>query len=213
MTNIGTFLDLNRTLHQVDHSLAFLEAARPKLREALLGQMLPLLVERRRYQDIAELGGALKGWVDRRLKFCAWVHQHFFGPLGKNPDPARDLSEREIAVTGITLYYEAALGAGRVDDADEIEQRVLSFDAGPKTYAALIRHAARAGDPVRARRVASQGLAAVAEGQRSIILKALEAVHLRVGSISPQALAVALGRNRAWTRGNLRDVRERPQRG
>ena len=54
---------------------------------------------------------------------------------------------RKTSIDGTVVNIEALTGAGRLDDARMLTEKLLAFDGSDATRAAIREHVARAGQP------------------------------------------------------------------
>ncbi|MBI5762886.1 MAG: thioredoxin family protein [Planctomycetes bacterium] len=112
-------------------------------RQALLRDLLDTLIEAKRYKDIVEDIGDIEEAVEKQFSMYRDAKKYTADNKEEMPSPLEFMRTRIIDVCG--KYYEAALGAGHGDDANEIADQLLEFDATKKTYRILMTHAIRAG--------------------------------------------------------------------
>jgi thiol-disulfide isomerase/thioredoxin len=138
-------LSLNGTLDQKEKDLALFDAlpAASPLREKVSGMITDQLLEAKRYADI--LGGQ-----DAKAVFGKQVDQ-FNQMLSSIPkdNPVRGQMEkglRPYAVATGAHFFEALAGLKRNEEARELAQQILKFDASADTRATLAKAADRAGN-------------------------------------------------------------------
>ena len=137
------------------------------LRKALFRQVLDLLLEARRYDDIARDAGDILKVIDDQI--------------AQFRDTASDLADqsdllkylKHSTVTDGGKYYEALLGSGQPKNANKAAKRLIKFSPASETYVTLIKHAIRAGDDAAARSLAKRGLKSLPEKDREAVRMAI----------------------------------------
>lgn len=158
--SINRHLDDNRrTLATFDR----LDRRDPQSRWHLFSEVFDLLLEARRYANILATCGHVKKEVDRAIGRYEETKTDIKNELGK---PTR-LKKRDAdlvvtfmrgkAVETGGKFYEALLGAKYIDEAAKLADHVIEFHASGATFATLIRHAVRAGQPMIAQDLKGRG--------------------------------------------------------
>ncbi|MBC7366491.1 MAG: hypothetical protein H7343_06695 [Undibacterium sp.] len=130
---------LNERLGEGQRTLAVFDSLPPgdRRRQTVAMVARDSFVEARRYED-AFLGkpfAYMLGWIDAGSSELAKV------------DPQRQAGIRESVIEGTLTNIEVLTGAGRVDDARRLTEKLLTFDRSDSTRALLERHVARARPP------------------------------------------------------------------
>ena len=137
-------------------------------RAALLDDVFGSLLEARRYDDLADGAAESVDNLFRRRKDAAAMAEE------ENSEALKSYAEfvkAELVAHG-GGFYEAYLGRGQKDEAEALARRILEVSTAGKTWAALIRHAIRAGDADAARSLATRGLEVAPKKARKAIREA-----------------------------------------
>src|SRR5690606_33201754 len=115
------------------------------IRNGLFEQVVDLLIEARRYQDVLDGAGDPDAFVARQLALAETLD-----------DPDRVASLKSFAIGDCAPIYEALLGVGRRDEARALADRLIAFHPRKATCDRLRRGARAAGaeedeDALRAR--------------------------------------------------------------
>jgi len=174
------FVALNRTLGTSRRSLELYDrvskgqGAENPLKIAFGTDLLPLLVEDRRYGDVLQLFDRPEGFVEGRIK------RH-----GVLPAPPHMSDEARKAIEGVEPMlkaavvedcrpmYEAVVGLGQNESAQRIADRLIAFAPTGDTHATLITAARRAGAHDTARALGDRALASLPEVQLAVVRQAL----------------------------------------
>jgi thioredoxin-related protein len=122
-----------------ERTLALYEAKRTRpdtpaaVRAALAEAVLPMLLDARRYADIAS-----------DLDIMAAVDRIFAGVPAKE---SATEDERLMAVYVVPAYYQILVGLGRQDDAAKVAARLIAMADRPETYNTLAWNAYLSGKP------------------------------------------------------------------
>jgi thiol-disulfide isomerase/thioredoxin len=138
-------VSLNGTLEQKEKNLALFDRlpAASLLREQFAGQIMDQLLEARRYADIPgtrEAKAAFGKQADRYNQILASMPKDYSmrGQLEENL--------RHSTVATGARFFEALAGLERNEEARELAQQILKFDASAATRAMLAKAAGRAGN-------------------------------------------------------------------
>lgn len=137
--NIEDFSFIHRITGKQEEILKLFDELRAKKSplNKLFDHVVDLLVEKRRYQDVVEVGGdfapRVREGIDEVNKFVK----------GNKLDQAVVRSLKEDLAKEAGRYYEALLGADRPRPAEALCNQLLAFDGSVNTYATLVRHARR----------------------------------------------------------------------
>jgi hypothetical protein len=101
-------------------------------------QVVDLLLEKRRYRDVVEVGGDFTARVREMIDAVNKVAKD--SKLGK--DTMRAIKDDLLKEAG--RYYEALVATDETKQADALRDQLLAFDGGVTAYTTLIRHAQRA---------------------------------------------------------------------
>ncbi len=158
------FTALNRHLGQLESNLKLLDTLLPLeeaafVRELLVSQIVPQLVDANRLLDLLQNTPNLSQWLDREIELAELMASS----RARIKDSRIDFDKitamtHERTLTTALLYYQALLGLGKQHELDhptakEFEQQLLNFDSSADCYALLIRHAAKAGSLPDAKRL------------------------------------------------------------
>ena len=140
----SAFANINQYLKEPDRTLAVFDQlpAGDQRRSRLALVAFDLLRERQRYSDAMEgrTFGQITQQFDRNIEERP-------APAGiSDPERMRN-AQRSYAVTSTVKFVEILAGAGNLDQARTLAERLLAFDATAETRALLQTHLARAGQP------------------------------------------------------------------
>jgi thiol-disulfide isomerase/thioredoxin len=142
----------------------------PKLAEAMFDAVFDALMEQRRYADVV----ASAGDVPQRVDALVQRYGTTTAGMGDTPDEELVAFLREQVVHDGARYYEALVGAGRTDVAQQVVDKLLAFQESGQTYTALVEAAARAEAWDAARALARRGLSELPRGQQFLLKRAAE---------------------------------------
>lgn len=137
------------------------------LRKAMFFNVFDSLWEARRYDDIVDGIGDIQKWIDGQES----LFRRTKATLSKYPESLRR-PYRYTIVKG-SKCYEALLGVGQREVAQEAAKRLIKLDPSAETYVMLIEHAIRAGDHAAARSLAKRGLKNLPEDDRAAVQTAV----------------------------------------
>ena len=138
------FATYNENLGDTDQNLTYydmLNTRDPKLAAPLFCMVASQLVEKKRYADMVAGGKGTFGNINMEIgsyKDMAETHQI---------DKSALTFLKQNFVKKYGEYYEALVGTDKSAEADDLRNKLLTFDASAATYIALIQHANRAEKP------------------------------------------------------------------
>jgi thioredoxin-related protein len=139
--NFGMLCRYERKSEEILKLFDELRAKKSPQANKLFDHAVDLLVEKRRYQDVVEVGGdfaaRVREGIDEVNKFVQ----------DKKLDPAVVQFLKDDLVKEAGRYYEALLGTDRLRPAEALRDQLLAFDGRVNTYATLVRHARLAEKP------------------------------------------------------------------
>jgi tetratricopeptide (TPR) repeat protein len=158
--------DPARTVRVYDN-LRAMGPAKADARRALVNEIGEQLIQARRYREIVEDGGDLLAAFEQhvRLADATLADARQRGAVGSELVARCRLN----AVLGGCRCYEALLGAGRMDEAAKLAERIVQYDPAAQAYVQLIRHAIRADRPDVARQLAERGMKSLPSDQAAMV--------------------------------------------
>lgn len=138
---------INRELGEHRNTLALYDEIRekqgmnPLVLDLLFKEVVDELLKARRYDDVAKGVGDVKSQIKQDIESHKLIEQHF--KKANMPDNFIEGQRREVVTKG-AKYYEAYLGARKVEKADAVADQLLKFDPSADTYETLVRAALRA---------------------------------------------------------------------
>lgn len=171
------FASINRATGEVDRTIAVHEALNDRgepgrdLQRAMFNDMLDVLLRTRRYQDIVNLAGDVFDRVNEKI---ARYEENGRRQSGLNRKSQENLALylRQQVVAEAGKYYEALLGTGRLNEAEQLADRVLKFDPSATAYMTLVEHAVRAKAYDPAKSLIARAEKALRPGEASMVRKA-----------------------------------------
>lgn len=138
------FASINRVLKDYHANLALFDQLAPgdTRRRWLASGAHDFLVEQRRYT--AALEGSPYSSISSTFEML--IHERPLPPDTPNPEEVRRKS-REYIVAWAAKNIEVLAGAGELEKARTLAERLISYDAADTTRALIQRHAERAGRP------------------------------------------------------------------
>ena len=171
---------INKRLNAPKRTLALYDGLRSKgplsirARTTLSDEVLPLLVEERRYQDALDLFDHPEGFVFHRVE-----RANRGAPLDLSQDEemkkAMEMAKamaRTSAVTECANVHEALLGTGKAEPAAKIADALIQLVPNGRTYVTLVESAVRAGNLEVARSLAERGLKELPEKEQKRVRRA-----------------------------------------
>ncbi len=156
LTSIDGALDeKTRTLELYDR-LSAKGGASDKARAQLFGEVVDLLIEHKRYQDVLAGAPDPVATVAKDIEQARTIVKY----LGELPKEEREETVgyfRKSAIEKAGRFYEACLGANHPDVAGRLVEAALDCAATGETCSLLMDHAVRAGHPESAHAVAAAG--------------------------------------------------------
>jgi thiol-disulfide isomerase/thioredoxin len=125
------------------------------LRRALLDEIIDALLAMKRYRDIVDLGGDAFERINRRIDECRRAAQRADDAGNMKRNGLVVYLRQQVFIHG-GKFYEALLGAGRLNEAESLARLVTDFDASALSYSTLVNHAVRAGAYDSARELVRQ---------------------------------------------------------
>lgn len=144
----GDVAALNAAIGDTDRNLVLFEnlPVGDKRREGMLVRLYDHLLAERRYQDVVTTRSYAKMSMqfDRSSSFARSAP-----PAGLPPGNAGGFQQsmRQHVITTTARDIEALAGAGELDHARDLAQRLLAFDASAATRQLVQEHAGRANQP------------------------------------------------------------------
>jgi hypothetical protein len=139
-------------------------------------QIAPELIEQKRYEEFAKSAGDLVAATDQRLARTAMsVSSLQRNQLAESETESRRMIEfiRNRAVGELMLFFEAAAGVKKDDDARKIASKILELENTGATAARMVESAARAGNADLARDMAKKWLETLPQSERAAVEAAL----------------------------------------
>jgi len=175
---------LNRTLGDQRRNLAVYDKLREEKRldeavkDRLIREIAPLLVEAKRYADLVEDAGDVEEWVHREIGF---VKSTPLPTKDKDPEMVKMMEASQAMyafskATELGLWYEALLGAGKLESAAKVAGEIVEFVPKAGIYAALIDNAVRAGAPDAARALVERGRKELPEDEKKSLERAAKRI-------------------------------------
>jgi thiol-disulfide isomerase/thioredoxin len=171
------FKAINRELGDDEVNLALFDelgqygSRAASCRDLMLDEVLDLLIEARRYEDIVGAAEDPIERVTRRVEMYQDTVKRF---AGQADSPADFMKKRALEEGG--KYYEAAAGAERAWAARAIARRLVALDKSGETYAMLIGHAVRAKAYKMARKLVKQAEQDLSEEELDAVYRAAKKV-------------------------------------
>lgn len=167
---------INRVLGESKRQLALYESLNAHgeiglaIQRMLFPDVLDLLVQQRRYEDIVNLAGDVFQRVEAKIAQCDQSNKY-----GSTMDQrARDnlaVYLRQQVVFESGKYYEALLGVGRINEAQKLGRRVIEFDPSATSFTTLVQHAITARAYDAAREMVAQAEATLKSGELGLVRK------------------------------------------
>lgn len=142
---------LNRTLDENERTLKLFNELLAKgdstamLRQVMIRDVIDLLLEVKRYQDIVAGVGDPQATVEQGFSTYEMTKRLRSSDEHKAAMEEADASFRKHLVKEAGKYYEALVGSGKSKKATKLADRIIEFESSDETFAPLIRHAVRAG--------------------------------------------------------------------
>lgn len=149
-------------------------------RGLLMDEVLDLLIEARRYQDIVDATDDLLRKVAGRVEMYEDTVKRF---ARDEHSPADYMKKRALEEGG--QYYEAAVGAKRSKTGSAIARKLVALDKSGATYAMLIDHAVRAKAYKSARKLVKQAEKDLSEEDLDLVQEAAKKVPKNDESAEP----------------------------
>ncbi len=181
LANALEMTSINRELGEAARTLAVHEELGNRgpvgleLRKALVGEVIDLLIEKRRYDEIVDSAG------DVFERFEAGVRKYRQSALARPSSGRRvrdglDAYMRQRVAIDSGKYFEALLGVGRLNEAEELASRVIKFDPSPVAFSLLIDHAVRAKAFDAARSVAAKAQSLLSENEQTLVSRSISRI-------------------------------------
>jgi RNA polymerase sigma factor (sigma-70 family) len=140
----STFAAINRTLDEPQRTVAFYDSLPPNSPDRRMLAMIAFdpLVASQRYSD-AMIGRDYSRMVST---FEMSAQERPVPQSIADPERFRAMQRNQL-VESTTTNIEVLAGAGDLDQAKELAQRLLKYDSSAQTKAVLARHLSRAGRP------------------------------------------------------------------
>lgn len=141
------FSAINRELGERANTLALYDELRVKKKaneqvlDLLFKEVMDELLKARRYEDVVKGAKDVKARINQDIETFKMMEKQF--KAMKLGDDIIDSQRRDV-VAGAVKFYEAYLGAKKVDQANDVADQVLKFDASADTFESLVRAALRA---------------------------------------------------------------------
>lgn len=141
-------------------------------------QILPMLVDARRYSEVLELFDKPEGYVTGRISLSR-MSANFRSKDEDSKSEQKMLEdfEQKALVRACVQMYEAVLGAGNKVLAAKIADDMIAAVPIGFTYLTLIEASARAGSVDAAQTIADRGLASLSESDKAMVRVGLEAAR------------------------------------
>lgn len=171
---VTTVQAINRALDEKELTLALFdelgeqETRATRYRRFLLRDILDLLIEDRRYEDIVDCTDVLQE-VNNQIEMYQDIVKRF---ADEPHSPANYMKERTLEEGG--MYYEAALGAKRFKLGEEIARKLIALDKTGETYGLLIKHTRRAKAHTKIRKLVKQAEKDLAGEEMRLVRRAVE---------------------------------------
>lgn len=123
-------------------ALGSLGAPGSAIRRTLLRDVLDVLLNRRRYEDIVTHAGDVAQLIDEEIGKARMATSPGASSHRRSMENLAVYLRQRVAMEG-AKYYEALLGVGRYNEAQDVAKRILDFDASTIAYQLLITHALR----------------------------------------------------------------------
>jgi hypothetical protein len=174
---------LNRTLADVDRTVAVYDAARKEnalstsVRQTFAREIVAPLATARRYSDIVDLLDVPVEYVKKQLTLASKIDEMTKdSEAGLDEETAERMKafRRSHTVIGLIPAFEALAGMQRREEADRAADLLIEHANVDGTYTELVDAAARAGDVELARSIAERGFAALPESSRGLLRTAFD---------------------------------------
>lgn len=172
---------INRVLGESKRQLALYESLNDHgelglvIQRLMFNDVLDLLVQQRRYDDIVNLSGDVFQRMDEKIRQCEQVGGRD-SSLGQKAQQNLAMYMKQQVVIESGKYYEALLGVGRLNEAQKLARRVIQFDPSPLAYATLLQHAITARAYDVAREMATQAESTLKSGELGLIRKLVSTI-------------------------------------
>jgi len=139
---VPDFTALNRVLGETQLTLTMFDHLPPgdRRRQSLANYASEVLLEHRRYKDV--LAG--RSYAIMRSSFELATQDRPVPANVTNPETIRS-ANRKFAITAAAKNVEVLAGAGELEHARALADRLLAYDNSESTKALLIQHVTRAG--------------------------------------------------------------------
>ena len=172
---------INRVLGESKRQLALYESLSAHgelglvIQRLMFNDVLDLLVNQRRYDDIVNLAGDVFQRVDEKIRHCEQLGENDSN-LSRKAQQNLAMYMKQQVVIEAGKYYEALLGVGRLNEAQKLARRVIQFDPSPIAFTTLLQHAITARAYDVAREMATQAEATLKAGELGIIRKLVSTI-------------------------------------
>lgn len=167
---------INRVLGESKRQLALYESLNAHgeiglaIQRMLFPDVLDLLVQQKRYDDIVNLAGDVFQRVE--AKIAQYNQSNKYGSTMNQR--ARDnlamyLKQQVVFESG--KYYEALLGVGRYNEAQKLGRRVIQFDPSATAFTTLVQHAITVKAYDAAREMVALAEATLKSGELGLVRK------------------------------------------
>jgi thioredoxin-related protein len=184
--NVPDMAALNQTLGDQRRNLAVYDKLKQekrldeRVKDRLIREIAPLLVEAKRYTELVEDAGDIEGRVHQEIGF---VKSNPMPTKDKDPEMVKMMEQSQAMFAfskaqELGLWYEALLGAGKLESATKVAGEIVAFVPKGGIYSALVDRALRAGIPDAARDLVERGRKELPEDEK----KALERAAKRIPS-------------------------------
>lgn len=130
-----------RTLRTYDRLKKKGDVGTPARRDLFL-DVVDLLLEAKRYQDVLEGAAEASADIEAGIRFHRKLVRRMNVEGNLSPNIVAAVKEEVTGLAG--KLYEAMLGTGQGNEASALADHVIGFDAAENVFAMLVRHAAQA---------------------------------------------------------------------
>ncbi len=140
---------INRELGEDANTLALYDELRAKktvnaqVMDLMFKEVLDELMKARRYDDVASAVKDVKAQIKQEIASFKEMEQYLKNAKMPAMEEVIASQRRNVVAKGVK-FYEAFLGAHKVDQAKSVADQLLEFDASADTFEALVRAALRA---------------------------------------------------------------------
>ena len=182
--NAADMAALNGALGTREKSLAVYDRLKKEgrlgdsVKARLMREIAPLLVEAQRYKDLVEDGGDIEEQVRLEIGISRMKPRL---PDNQDPEVVKAMEQVQAMIAyskaqELGLWYEALLGAGKLESAAKVADEIVGFVPKAGIYSSLVDRALRAGAPDAARELVEHGRKALPDEEKKDLERAAKRI-------------------------------------